>query len=330
MKYIGKDDGIIIYQNKGKKIEVFLKKETIWLDAHKIAYLFDVDRTVIVKHIKNIYKSGELEKDSTCVKIAQVAADGKKRKMNLYNLNVIISVGYRVNSKRATQFRIWATNVLKTYLIQGYAVDENKITREKLKELENTVRFIKTAIHTPSLTAAEVKGILAIIENYTNTWKWIEEYDSGKISVIATKKEYKKITYKEAKEAITKLKDFLIRKGEAAEIFGVEIDEGLFKSALETIYQTFDGKELYPFFEEKSANLLYLIIKNHPFVDGNKRIGALLFLMFLYENLGFEKLIKRFGNNALTALCYLIAGSEPDQKNILINLITQMINNKEW
>jgi death-on-curing family protein len=271
-----------------------------------------------------------LEKDSTCVKIAQVAADGKKRKMNLYNLNVIISVGYRVNSKRATQFRIWATNVLKTYLIQGYAVDENKITREKLKELENTVRFIKTAIHTPSLTAAEVKGILAIIENYTNTWKWIEEYDSGKISVIATKKEYKKITYKEAKEAITKLKDFLIRKGEAAEIFGVEIDEGLFKSALETIYQTFDGKELYPFFEEKSANLLYLIIKNHPFVDGNKRIGALLFLMFLYENLGFEKLIKRFGNNALTALCYLIAGSEPDQKNILINLITQMINNKEW
>jgi len=185
MKYIEKENGIIIYQDENKKIEVSLKEETIWLDAHKMAYLFDVDRTVIVKHIKNIYKSGELEKDSTYAKIAQVAADGKRREMNVYNLDVIISVGYRVNSKRATQFRIWATNILKTYLSNDYVVNESKITQEKLKELENTIGFIKASIQTPSLKAEEVKGILEIIENYMSTWKWIREYDSGKSSRFA-------------------------------------------------------------------------------------------------------------------------------------------------
>jgi hypothetical protein len=146
----------------------------LWLDAHQIAYLFDVQRPAIVKHIRNIYKTGELDVNSTCSILEQVAADGNKRKMNLYNLDVIIAVGYRVNSKKATQFRIWATNVLKNYLIKGFAINEKRITQEKLKELENTINFIKENINTPSLTAKEAKGLLEIIEKYALVWKWIE------------------------------------------------------------------------------------------------------------------------------------------------------------
>lgn len=317
---------IIIFEDKDKKIEVQLKEETLWLDAHKLAELFDVDRTVIVKHIKNIYRAGELDENSTCAKIAQVASDGKKRKMNLYNLDVIIAAGYRVNSKKATKFRIWATNVLKNYLVKGYAVNEKKLTQEKLKELENTIKFIKENISTPLLNASEAKGLLEIIEKYALAWKWIEEYDTGKIEAKITRKERKRISYKEAKEIIFEFKKYLIKRSEASEIFGLERDRGLFESALNTIYQSFSKKELYPSFEEKAANLLYLIIKNHPFVDGNKRIGALLFLKFLYENLSKEELFNKFNSNTLTALCYLVAASPPERKEQLIKLIMNFIS----
>jgi len=322
---INDENKLIIYQDGNKKIDVQLKEETLWLNAHQLAELFEIDRTVIVKHIKNIYKTGELTEDSTCAIFAQVAADGKKRMMNLYNLDVIIAVGYRVNSKKATQFRIWATNVLKNYLINGYALNEKKLTDERLKEIENTIKFIKENINTPSVTASEAKGMLEIIEKYALVWKWIEEYDSGKIEVRITRKERKKISHDEAIAAIIELKKYLIEKKEASEIFGKERDRGLFESALNTIYQTFDSKDLYPSFEEKAANLLYLIIKNHPFVDGNKRIGALLFLMFLYENLSREELFKKFNSNTLTALCYIVAASPPEQKDQLIKLIMNFI-----
>ncbi len=323
------ENQLVIFEDKDKKVEVQLKEETLWLDAHKIAYLFNVDRTVIVKHIRNIYNSGELEENSTCAKIAQVAADGKKRKMNLYNLDVIIAVGYRVNSKKATQFRIWATNVLKNYLIKGYAVNEKRITKERLKELENTIKFIKENISTPFLTSKEAKGLIEIIEKYALVWRWIEEYDTGKIDVKITRRDRKKISYNDAKASIEQLREYLTKKGEVSDIFGVERDRGLFESALNTIYQTFDGQELYPSFEEKAANLLYLIIKNHPFVDGNKRIGALLFLKFLYENLSKEELFARFNSNTLTALCYLSAASPPDQKKQLVKLTMNFISFEE-
>ncbi|BCD68814.1 virulence protein RhuM/Fic/DOC family protein [Nitratiruptor sp. YY09-18] len=319
------ENQLVIFEDSDKKVEVQLREETIWLDAHRLAELFDVDRTVIVKHIRNIYKSGELDENSTCAKIAQVAADGKKRKMNLYNFDVIIAVGYRVNSKKATQFRIWATNVLKNYLIKGYVVNEKKLTEERLKELENAIKFIKENINTPSISANEAKGMLEIIEKYALVWRWIEEYDTGKIEAKIARKDRKKIGYQEAKEAIKELKKYLIERNEASKIFGIERDRGLFESALNTIYQSFGGEELYPSFEEKAANLLYLIIKNHPFVDGNKRIGALLFLKFLYENLSKKELFQKFNSNTLTALCYLVAASPAEQKEQLIKLIMNFI-----
>lgn len=317
---------IIIYEDKNKRINVQLKNDTIWLNTNQMALLFDVKRPAIVKHIQNIYKSGELKKDSTCSILEQVAADGRKRKINYYNLDVIISVGYRVNSKKATQFRIWATQILKNYLIKGFALNKKKLTERRIKELENIIRLIKENIKTPFLTSSEARGMIELIEKYTNLWRWIEEYDSGKIKPVKAIRERKKISYAEAKKAVSELKNYLMKNNLASEIFGQERDKGLFESALNSIYQTFDGKELYPSLEEKAANLLYMVIKNHPFVDGNKRIGALLFLMFLYENMPKEKLFEKFNSNSLTALCYLVAASPPEQKTQLINLIMNFIS----
>ncbi|GAB6888698.1 RhuM family protein [Desulfothermus okinawensis JCM 13304] len=322
------ENQLIIFQDRDKKIEVQLKEETIWLNLNQIALLFEKDKSVISRHIKNIFKTEELDRDSTVAKFATVQTEGKrkvKRTIEYFNLDVIIAVGYRVNSKKATQFRIWATNVLKNYLIKGYAVNEKRLTQEKLKELEETIKFIKDNITTPSLTSSEVKGLLEIIERYALVWRWLEEYDTGKIEAKITRKERKKINYEEAKKAILELKKYLIEQNEASEIFGVERDRGLFESALTTIYQSFSGEELYPSLEEKAANLLYLIIKNHPFVDGNKRIGALLFIKFLYENLSKEELFSKFNSNTLTALCYLVAASPPEQKEQLIKLIMNFI-----
>ncbi len=248
------ENQLVIFEDKDKKIEVQLKEETIWLTLNQIATIFDKDKSVISRHIRNIFKSGELNRNSTVAKFATVQIEGKrrvKRTIEYFNLDVIIAVGYRVNSKKATQFRIWATNVLKNYLIKGYAVNEKRITQERLKELENTIKFIKENINTPSLTSKEAKGLIEIIEKYALVCKWIDV---------------------------------------------------------------------------KAANLLYLIIKNHPFVDGNKRIGALLFLQFLYENSSKEELFAKFNSNTLTALCYLVAASPPEQKEQLIKLIMNFIS----
>ncbi len=320
---------IVIYKDKDKTVEVQLNSDTVWLSLSQIAYLFDVQKPAISKHIKHIFDSGELSREGTVSILETVQKEGNrevKRKITYYNLDVVISVGYRVNSKRATQFRIWATQVLKNYLIKGYAINRKRLTEEKIKELEETVKFIKDNIKNLKLSISQFEGILEIIERYANVWKWIEEYDSGKIEGIKTVKEKEPIKYDEAKNIIEELKKYLISKSMASEIFGIERDKGLFKSALNTIYQTFSGNDLYPSFEEKSANLLYLIIKNHPFVDGNKRIGAILFLRFLYGNIGKEELYKRFNDNALTSLCYLIAASPPNQKDQLINLIMNFIS----
>ncbi len=251
---------IIIYQHKDKKIEVSLREETIWLSLNQIAELFDVQKAAISKHIRNIYDSGELQRESTVSILETVQVEGKrkvKRKITYYNLDVIISVGYRVNSKKATMFRIWATNVLKNYLVKGYAINESKITKEKLRELEKTIKFLKETIHTPTLSASEVKGILEIIDQYTNTWKWLEECDTGKIKQITTAKEKEKITYEKAKKAISKLKEYLINKEQASDIFGVEREKGLFLSALNKYIKQLEGKSfILPL--KKKQQLFYI------------------------------------------------------------------------
>jgi death-on-curing family protein len=321
---------IAIYKTPtGPEIQVKLKEETVWLNAHLIAEILGVDRTVIVKHIQNIYKAGELSKKSTCVKTAQVAADGKVRKMNLYNLDMIVSVGYRANSKRATQFRIWATKILKGYLIEGYAINQKRLleTRNKLKELQETIAFLQEKSKHKLLSGQE-QEILNLLANYSKTLTLLEQYDKGKLTIAKKSKGKFVLEYNEIERIIKEIKKELTAKKEASDLFGQENDENS-KGILGNIYQTFDGKELYASLEEKAAHLLYFIIKDHPFVDGNKRIGSFLFVYFLDKNnyLYRPSGEKKINDNALTALSLLIAVSNPKEKDILIQITTNLLSN---
>jgi len=312
---------IEIYKSKDgqTQIEVKFDKATIWLDAHLIATLFDVQRPAIVKHINNIYKSNELSKESTCSILEQVAADGKKRKMNLFNLDMIISVGYRVNSSRATQFRIWATNILKKHLVQGYSVNE-----KRLKELKQTIKLVENVIEKQTVSGNEAAALLKVVADYAYALGVLDDYDYQRVKINKiTKKKSNKIDYKEAINIINKLKKEFCESTN----FGIEKDESL-KSSLATIFQTFDGKDLYPSIEEKSANLLYFLVKNHSFVDGNKRIAAALFLWFMRKNnfLYRKDGSKKIANNALVAITLMIAQSNPKEKEIICNVVVNLIN----
>lgn len=319
---------IVIYKSsKGPEIEVRLEKDTVWLDAHLIAKLFGVNRPAIVKHISNIYKSGELSKKSTCSILEQVAKDGKVRKMNLYNLDVIISVGYRVNSKKATQFRIWATKTLKEHLIKGYTFNEKRLLKatNQLNQLRNAILFLqeKSKHH---LLHGQEQEILTLLANYSKTIKILDQYDRNKLVLIKKTKGKYILKYHEAKQIINKVKKDLIDKRQATEIFGQEV-ENKFKAVLGNIYQTFNKKELYSSLEEKAAHLLYLIIKDHPFIDGNKRIASFLFVYFLDKNnyLYREGGEKKINDNALVSLSLLIAISDPKDKDILIKITTNLL-----
>jgi hypothetical protein len=281
---------IVIYKSKdGPMIDVRLEEDSVWLDAHLLGKLFDVDRTVVVKHIGNIYKSDELDNNSTCAKIAQVAADGRIRKMNLYNLDMIISVGYRVNSKRATQFRIWATKTLKNHIVKGYTINEKHLlqAREKFNELTETIEFLKEK-SSNEILANQQQELLSLLSNYSKTLSLLVQYDKGNLALVKKGKEKYEINYDDSFKVILKVKDELISKKEASDIFGQERDNN-FKAIVGNIYQTFGGVDLYPSLEEKAAHLLYFIIKDHPFNDGNKRIEAFLFIYYLDRIIFFTK-----------------------------------------
>ncbi|HQG56907.1 MAG TPA: virulence protein RhuM/Fic/DOC family protein [Bacteroidales bacterium] len=320
---------IVIYRSKGApEIEVKLEQDTVWLDAHLIAKLFDIDRTVVVKHINNIYTTRELKENSTCAKIAQVAADGRIRKMNLYNLDMIISVGYRVNSKRASQFRIWATKILKEHLVKGYTINEKRLQKagEKLKELQETVSFLGQKSKNEIMQGQE-QEILNLLADYSATLTLLEEYDKGKLSLVKKTKGKFILEYEEAKKIIETIKRELIARKEAGELFGNE-NKGMLKGIIGNIYQTFGGKDLYSSLEEKAAHLLYFIIKDHPFTDGNKRIASFLFIYFLDKNNFLYRVSgqKKINDNALTALSLLIAVSDPDEKEKLVRIVTNLIS----
>ena len=322
---------IKIYQTEDGQtaIDVKFDNETVWLSQKQMAQLFNKNTDTIGLHLKNIYQSRELEEFATTEEFSVVQQEGKRqvnRKIKLYNLDAIISVGYRVNSKRGIQFRTWANKILKEYLLKGFVIDNKRLVHqnEQLKELQNSVKILGKAIHNKGLTNDQSIGLLKIIAEYAYALDILDQYDYQNLEIKYTSgKEIYQLTYK---EAIEKIK--LAKKTHGnSNLFGQEKDDS-FKSSISTIYQTFDGDDLYPSIEEKAANLLYFITKNHSFTDGNKRIAAFLFLYFLERNgILFDKYgNKRIADNALVALTLMIAVSKPEEKNTMIKVIVNLIN----
>ena len=307
----------MIYKSKnGPSLEVRLEEETVWLTQKQMALLFDKGISTINEHIKNIYKEGELEEESTIRKFRIVQHEGGRqveRYIDFYNLDVIISVGYRVKSLRGTQFLIWATKTLKEHLVKGYTINEKRLlqTQDKLKELQETISLLQDkASH--ELLAGHEQEILNLLANYSKTLTLLEQYDKEKLSTSKRAKNKFVLNYDDAIDVISKVKNELIQKKEASDLFGKEVGDK-FRGILGGIYQSFSKKELYPSLEEKAAHLLYFIIKDHPFVDGNKRIASFLFVYFLDKNnfLYRKNGEKKINDNALTALALLIAISDP-------------------
>ena len=319
---------IEIYQieNGNTEISVKLENETVWLNLNQMVDLFLRDKSVISRHISNIFKEGELDKQSVVAKNATTAADGKIYQVDFYNLDVIISIGYRIKSQRGTQFRIWANKILKNYLIKGFSINEKRLTQqnEQLKELQDSVKLLGDVLNYKELNTDESIGLLTIISDYAYALDILDRYDYQNLDIRKTSgKEIYQLDYNEAKKQIA-----IAKKAYGnSELFGREKDDSL-KSSLSTIYQTFDGKDLYPSVEEKAANLLYFITKNHSFTDGNKRIAAFIFLYFLERNkILFDKFgKKRIADNALVALTLMIAISKPEEKDTMIKVIVNLIN----
>jgi len=322
---------IKIYQSQDGQTEVQVRfeNETVWLSQKQMAQLFDMDTDTVGLHLKNIYKSGELDEVSTTEESSVVQLEGKrtvKRNMKLYNLDAIISVGYRVNSKHGIQFRIWANKILKEYLIKGFSINEKRLTQhnEQLKELQDSVKILGNILENKSLSKDESVGLLKIISDYAYALDILDQYDYQNLEIKDTSgKERYQLTYEEAMKQI-----MLVKKAHGnSDLFGHEKDES-FQSSVATIYQTFDGPDLYPSIEEKAANLLYFITKNHSFSDGNKRIAAFLFLYFMERNgILFDKGgNKRIADNTLVALTLMIAVSKPIEKDTMTKVIVNLIN----
>lgn len=318
---------IEVYKAKEGEIvfDVDVDKETIWATREQISRLFQVDKTVISRHVRNIFKDGELKESEVSAKNALTAADGKKYLTNFYNLDMIISIGYRVNSRKATDFRIWATKVLHNFVVNGVAVNEKRIKEldeKKLKQLEGTLNVVKRMMERNVLTAGEANGALEVIAKYAKSFETLREFDAGKIVFKKSVRPRKELTLTMIKNAIEDLKESV----QESEVFGRprggDIDE-----SLAGIYKKFLDEEKYETVAEKAANLLYLIIKDRPFYDGNKRIGALLFILYLTINEFHltENGETKISDKALTALALLIAESEENEKDLIVGLTCRML-----
>ena len=325
------ENKIIIYQTEDgqTQVDVRLENETVWLTQAQMAELFETDRTSIVRHINNIYRADELEREATCAKIAQVQTEGKRqvtRTIPYFNLDMIISVGYRVNSKRGVKFRQWANRVLKEYLVKGYAVNE-RIRKEQIGELRQLVGMLGRTIQNQNLLSNdETNALFEVVTDYTYALDTLDNYDYERLTIDKTTKEEPfHATYENAMEAINGLRE----KFGGSTLFGNEKDDS-FKSSIGQIYQTFGGEELYPSVEEKAAMLLYLVTKNHSFSDGNKRIAATLFLWFLNNNgiLYREDGSKRLADNTLVALTLMIAESKTEEKDVMVKVVVNLINQR--
>ena len=321
------ENKIIIYQTEDgqTQIDVRLENDTVWLTQKQIAELFGTKRPAITKHLKNIYDSEELDENSTCSILEHMGNEGKQvYTTKYYNLDAILSVGYRVNSKNATRFRQWANKVLKNFLVKGYAVNE-RIRKEQRGELRQLVGIIGRAIQNKEIESNEEnQALFDIVVDYTYALDTLDNYDYERLSISKTTQEDKfHATYENAMQAINALRE----KFGGSTLFGNEKDDS-FKSSIGQIYQTFGGEELYPSVEEKAAMLLYLVTKNHSFSDGNKRIAATLFLWFLNNNriLYREDGSKRIADNTLVALTLMIAESRTEEKDVMVKVVVNLIN----
>ncbi len=318
-------DKVAIYEAEDGRasLEVHLEQESVWLSQAQMVALFERDQSVVSRHIRNVFKEGELEETSNMQKMHIANSD---KPVAFYNLDVIISVGYRVKSQRGTQFRRWATRVLRDHLVEGYTLNQERLQEqaENLLEMQKAVDLLSRTLERQQLVSDLGKDVLRVISDYAYALNLLDRYDHGTLKVEGTSGPAPFVLeYDEASTIIQSM------KGEFDGLFGIEKDQG-FKSALGTIYQTFGGEELYPTIEEKAANLLYFIVKNHAFSDGNKRIAAAIFIYFLSGNgiLYRDDGSKRLADNALVALTLLIAESKPEEKDTIVKVIVNLINRK--
>lgn len=323
---------IEIYQIEegNTEISVNLNADTVWLNLNQMVELFQRDKSVISRHINNIFKEKELLKDSVVANNATTASDGKIYQVDYYNLDVVISVGYRIKSKRGTDFRIWANKVIKEYLIKGYAINEKRLAQQTqlFNDLKQSIKVLENVFNQKGLSGDESIGLLKVISDYAYALDILDQYDYQSLEIHETSgKETYQLTYKEAISQIHLVKE----KYGNSDLFGREKDKS-FRSSVSTIYQTFDGVDLYPSIEEKAANLLYLITKNHSFSDGNKRIAAFLFLYFMERNGILYDLDgeKRIADNALVALTLMIAVSKTEDKETITKIIVNLINKRNY
>jgi prophage maintenance system killer protein len=313
------------------RVEVRLERETVWLSLNQMVELFGRERSVITKHVRNVFREGELESEAVCAKFAHTASDGKTYQVDHYNLDVVISVGYRVKSSRGTQFRIWATRTLRDHLLRGYTLNERRLREKGLAEIEQAVSLLARTLIAHALVTDEGRAVLEVVQRYTRTWRWLLQYDESRLPEAPLQPVALKagLTLAEARAVITRLRDHLAARGETGSLFGQERGEAL-AGILGAIEQTFGGQPLYPSVQARAAHLLYFVIKDHPFGDGNKRIGTLLFLDFLRRN---GLLLRADGSpvladNAMVALALLVAESAPAQKDLMIRLILNLIGDE--
>jgi prophage maintenance system killer protein len=324
---------ILVYEDPDGRVRVDVRvdQETVWLTQQQMAELFGRDKSVISRHLRNVFQSGELERQATVAKIATVHQEGGRevvREIEYFNLDAILSVGYRVNSKRGTQFRIWATKTLRDHLLRGYTLHERRLAERGLAEAEQAIALLARTLTSQALVTDEGRAVLEVVQSYSRSWRWLLEYDEGRLSeqprrAIAP---IAALTLPEARAAAARLREELLARGEAGPLFGQERGEAL-AAILAAIEQTFDGQPLYPSVQARAAHLLYFVIKDHPFGDGNKRIGALLFLEYLRRHglLLRAEGTPRLADNAMVALALLIAESAPAQKDLMIRLTLNLL-----
>ena len=324
---------VVLYEapDGGVRLEVKLEQETVWLTQLQMATLFETTPENVLMHLKNVYAEKELVKRSTTKDFLAVRTEGKRqvrRKLKHYNLDAIISVGYRVNSKRGVRFRQWATGVLREHVVKGYTLNAQRLAERGVDELEQALRLLTGTLTVNALVTDEGRAVLEVVQQYTRAWRLLLEYDEGRLSEKPTNplKPSADLSPADARAAISRLRESLAARGEATNLFGQERNDQL-DGIVGAIEQTFGGEPLYPTVQGRAAHLLYFVIKDHPFADGNKRIGTLLFLEYLRRNrlLTRPDGSPRFADNAMVALALLVAESEPVQKDLMIRLILNLL-----